>query len=214
MEIRYQFSPSLVNQYSLFLNEEGYEKEGEKIPFVTFNKLIDSINKVPYATTEAQQKGIDFENEVIEMAKGGENILTGKSEEYRRCAMEIVGRLPSYFTAQKKVQRQHKDILFYGFCDVVGAGRVIDIKTSAQAYSFGKFLKSHQNLYLWTLEKQGYTTMEYLQTNFRNVYLESYGLDYDFNPLLEQMEDFSEFCEEYRNLIVNEKIFNYRYGVK
>lgn len=211
MQIKYQLSPSLVNQFALFLTEEGYEKEGVTIPFVTFEKLMDSINKVPYATTEAQQKGIDFEDEVIRLAKGDESILLGRTPEYRNCLVEITSRLPSYFTAQKKVQRQHKDILFYGFCDVVGAGRVIDIKTSSQGYSYGKFLKSHQNLYLWAMEKYGYTTMEYIQTNFRNVYLESYGLDYDFNSLLEQMEYFTEFLEENKEQVTNHKIFNYRY---
>lgn len=211
MEIKYQFSPSLLNQFAMYLTEEGYEKQGETIPYVTFQKLIDSINKVPYATTEAQQKGIDFENEVIALAKGETQTLAGMEPAYKDCLIEITQRLPAYFTAQKKVQRQHEDILFYGFCDVVGAGRIVDIKTSGQAYQFGKFLKSHQNLYLWALEKQGYTSMEYLQTNFKNVYTEEYGLDYDFTPLLQQMKDFAEFCEENRELITNPKTFNFRY---
>jgi hypothetical protein len=96
---------------------------------------------------------------------------------------------------------------------VVGGGRVIDIKTSSQAYSFGKFLKSHQNLYLWALKDNGYTSMEYIFTNFKNVYPEVYGLDYDFNPLLEEMEFFTEFVEQNRSLITNEKIFNFRYNL-
>lgn len=216
-KINYRFSPSLLNQFSLFLTEEGYTKkdengEDEHIPFVTFQKLMDAINRVPYETTEAQQKGIDFENEVIALAIGDETVLLGRTPEYWNCLKEVVNKLPDYFVVQKQVQRQHKDILFYGFCDVVGGGRIIDIKTSSQAYSFGKFLNSHQNLYLWALESQGYTTMEYLFTNFKTVFPEVYGLDYDFSHLLSQMEFFSEFVEDNRNLIINHKIFNYRYG--
>jgi hypothetical protein len=212
--IKYRFSPSLLNQFSLFLTEEGFERDGENIPFVTFEKLIDSINRVPFQTTEAQQKGIDFENDVILLSRGDQMPLLGRTPEHYSCLIEIVSRLPDYFVTQKPVSKQHKDILFYGFCDVVGGGRVIDIKTSSQAYSFGKFLNSHQNLYLWALESQGYTTMEYLFTNFKNVYPEVYGLDYNFNPLLEEMEFFTEFVEQHKSIITNPKIFNYRYEQK
>lgn len=214
-KIKYNFSPSLLNQFSLFLTEEGFEKDGEQIPFVSFEKLIDAINKVPYQTTEAQQKGIDFENDVIEYAQGNKDILNGKDIFYSNCIVEITERLPDYFVAQRYVSKQYKDILFYGFCDVVGGARIIDIKTSSQTYSFGKFLNSHQNLYLWALQEHGFKSMEYLFTNFKTVFPETYHVEnYSFDNLLNQMQDFSEFVEDHRNLIYNQKIFNYRYGDK
>jgi hypothetical protein len=214
-KIKYNFSPSLLNQFSLFLTEEGFERDGEQIPFVSFEKLMDAINKVPYQTTEAQQKGIDFENDVIEYAQGNKGILNGKDIFYSNCIVEITDKLPNYFVAQRYVSKQHKDILFYGFCDVVGGARIIDIKTSSQAYSFGKFLNSHQNLYLWALQEHGFKSMEYLFTNFKTVYPEIYHVEnYSFDNLLNQMQDFSEFVEDHRNLIYNQKIFNYRYGDK
>jgi hypothetical protein len=215
-KIKYNFSPSLLNQFSLFLTEEGYTKKDENgeeqdIPYVNYQKLIDTINKVPFETTEAQQKGIDFENDVIEYAQGNISVLKNKDIFYSYCVVEISDRLPDFFVAQRYISRQFKDILFYGFCDVTGGGRIIDIKTSSQVYSFGKFLNSHQNLYLWALQPQGFTTMEYLYTNFKTVYPEVYGLDYDFSKLFEQMKHFSEFVEDNKSVITNPKIFNYRY---
>lgn len=208
---KYNFSPSLLNSFSLFLSQEGWEKEGVVIPYVTFDDLINSINKVPFATTEAQQRGIDFEDAVISLAKGDETQLLGRTPQYHDCLIKVRDKLPDYFFAQKAVKRQYNDIMFYGFCDVVGGGRVIDIKTTSQ-YQFGKFLTSFQNLYLWALEPSGYTTMEYVVVaNLREVYVETYGLDYNFDELLQKMEFFVEFVEQHKNLITNRKIFNNRY---
>ena len=223
MQIKYRFYPSILNQFQSFIKEDGYEdKDGVFIPFVTFQSLIDSINRVQKPMTTAMQTGIDFEDDVMTMAKCGiytwrddislysVNRFDGRNnvnETYFEVLKEVVKRLPGYFSTQKDCQKQYKDILFYGKQDVAGSGRIVDLKFTGN-YSFPKFIDSYQNLYLWAGKDHGFRSMEYMVTNLRQVYAEYYGLDYDFQNLLDGMEMFKDFLEQNRVLITNKRIFN------
>ena len=208
----------------MYLDEEGYENsEGETVVFVTFEDLINQINRVPFPTTEAMQRGNDFETDVELMAVHGHdswkhpalpyspncvNKKTGQTNfEYIEVLKEVVDCLPWAFTTQKLASRVHKNIEFYGKIDFAGVGKIIDTKFTSQ-YQFPKFKNSFQNLYLWATQNEGFRSMEYLVTTGKIVYKESYGLDYNFAELLEQMEMFVEFVEHNRHLISDKKIFN------
>ena len=208
----------------MFLNEEGYENsEGEKVVFVSFEDLINQINRVPFPTTDAQQKGINFENDVLLMAKNGEksiyapnieyseNVIDKRknaiNENYVEVLKEVTRLLPYAFVTQKLVSRVYNGIEFYGKVDFAGAGKIVDTKFTS-TYQFPKYSNSFQNLYLWACEAEGYKQMEYLVTNGKNVYKEVYSLDYNFADLLEKMEMFANFCEYNRHLITDKKIFN------
>lgn len=220
-DIKYRFYPSILNEFQKFIREDGYEdKDGNFCPYVTFESLINSINRVSKPRTPAMQQGIDFENDVMVMVEWGtfswrhefDKFSANKfqngyqvNESYFEVLKEVTKRLPSHFVAQKFVQRQHKDILFYGMIDVAGAGQIIDLKFSGN-YSFPQFKDSYQNLYLWAIQDNGFRSMEYIISNLRQVYVEYYGLDYDFAGLLEGMEYFKDFLEQNRSLITDKKI--------
>ena len=65
-EVNYRFYPSLLNSFKMYIDEEGYENnEGEKVVFVSFDELINRINRVKSPPTEQMQKGNNFENDVL-----------------------------------------------------------------------------------------------------------------------------------------------------
>jgi len=100
-----------------------------------------------------------------------------------------------------------ENIQFYGYADVVGEGRVIDIKTTS-SYKPLKFQFNFQMLYLYALKDKGCLQMDYLIYDFQKIYVESYFLStFNFNPMLQQMTLFANFLEENRTLIKDRKIF-------
>jgi hypothetical protein len=49
--------------------------------------------------------------------------------------------------------------------------------------------------------------MDYLICDFNQLYVETYDVEvYDFNYLLNEMEQFAAFVEEHKNLITDKKI--------
>jgi CRISPR/Cas system-associated exonuclease Cas4 (RecB family) len=101
----------------------------------------------------------------------------------------------------------HQNIQFYGFADVVGEGKVIDIKTTS-SYKPNKFQYNFQNLYMYALKDKGCTEMEYIIYDFKEIHIETYSIaTYDFSLMLHHMELFTEFLEENRPFITDKKIF-------
>lgn len=199
---QYKIYPSLINAFQTFINETGYEKEGEKIPFVTFENLIDKINRVPELTSDAAKKGIDFEN-----------VVFGKNAEYgnvfeTELVEKVRGYIPKYRREQQYIELYIKSLntLVYGYSDCVGMGKVFDIKTTSN-YEFPAYLNNPQLLYMKALEPSGVIGMSYLVTNFRDVYKEDYYLqDYDFSTIYGTIAHFIEFIENNLPLIKNLEI--------
>lgn len=194
MEPKYQVYPSLLNAFHQFL-VDGY---------VDFPTLIDRINRVQTPTTEKQQRGLEFEDVIMKACQG----VVFDHGFSPSLVTEICRELPDSFIAQHYVSFQHKDIRVYGYIDVMGAGRIIDLKTTAN-YTFPKYLHDHQTLYLYAMKGQGARQQEYLITDFRNVYKETYSIEsYDFSGLISEVEHFAQFLEEHRHLITDRKVFN------
>lgn len=170
---QYRFSPSIIKDFVNYVDEVGYEKDGESIPFVTEQNLIDRINKVPSPMGEAAKKGTDFESVLL----GGEPSYGYNFEDKEDLLIKMRGRLPKYFSKQVWVEYWIEELntMVSGFVDVVGAGKVIDIKTKS-IYDFPAFLNDAQLLYLKALEKDGVVEMEYLITNFSEIFSETYHL--------------------------------------
>lgn len=192
----YKIYPTLLNTFSLYrrglTNEQGQT-------YVSFEELIDRINRVPKPANEAQQRGTDFETALLK-GEGEEAFAPTILAEMRK-------HLPARYRTQVYVQARIKNVLLYGFVDVVGATKAIDIKTTSH-YTPDKFGLNHQNLYLLGLRDLGIRQLEYLITDFSAVYLEKYQLNsYNFDPLFEELTAFVEFVETHRALITDTKIF-------
>lgn len=192
----YHIYPTLLNTYSLF-TEKVVDKNGDLL--VTFEKLIASINREAKPVSDPQQTGINFENAVI-TGKGAsafsENILE-----------QIRNKLPKKFKTQVFSKFTLRNVEIYGYIDVLGEGKAIDIKTT-NSYAPGKYANNFQNLYLLGLRNKGVNQLDYLVTDFNEVYVESYNVrQFNFNPMLEQIENFTRFLELNKSLISDRKIF-------
>jgi uncharacterized protein Usg len=92
--------------------------------------------------------------------------------------------------------------------DLVGADRAVDLK-STRSYEPNRFSFNHQNLYLLGLKKHGVKTLDYVITDFEEVYQETYSFDsYDFKPLYQQIDNFVDFLEQHKKQIRDKKIFD------
>lgn len=194
--VRYRVYPTLLQAFSYYQNGITNAK-GEVL--VGFDEIIDRINRVPSPTTQAQQRGIDFESALI----------TGRGEEHfpANILAEMRTHLPRQFKTQFRVQTVVNDVELYGIVDVVGSDRALDVKTTAR-YQPGKFARNFQNLYLLGLKAWNISQLDYLITDFERVYVETYHADtYDFGPLLDELNVFVDFLETNRRLITDPKIF-------
>jgi uncharacterized protein Usg len=98
--------------------------------------------------------------------------------------------------------------LIYGYVDGVGEQVAFDLKSTSY-YEAGRFASNHQNLYLLGLQKLGIEQLDYVITDFKEVYKETYFLNqYDFSPLYAQIEQFQSFLEENKKFIRDKKIFD------
>lgn len=187
-KIAYRFYPSLLNTYSRFFQGKLSEQE-----------LLDRINRVPIPSTEAQLRGVSFEDAVL---KG-----IGEDQFDFNIVQTVRRRLPKPIVkTQVYCQYQIDDALIYGFVDVLGCREAVDLKTTAH-YEPERFLQDHQHFYLPALYNWGIRQMRYLITDFEQVYEEIYDGESDFTGQLEEVYSFKMFLNEHRELITNAKIF-------
>ena len=187
--IQYRFYPSLLNTFSRYLQGGN----------LSVQALVDTINRVPSPTTMAQERGISFE----------EAIVKGTDEE--RFNGEIIKKVRKLLPrpivdTQVFCQWEVEDVLFYGYVDLIGKFKAVDLKTTS-SYQPGRYLHNHQNLYLHALKRKGIKLMEYVITDFTDVYVESYALTHPIDRQLEEIRLFKAFLEEHRPLITDKKIF-------
>ncbi len=187
--INYRFYPSLLNVFSRYVRGGNLSAQ----------ELIDSINRVPSPTTAAQERGTSFE----------EAIVKGTNES--RFDPDIISRVRKLLPrpivdTQVFCQWEIDDVLFYGYVDLIGKFKAVDLKTTA-SYQAGRYVHNHQNLYLHALKRKGIKLMEYVITDFSDVYVESYALTHPIDRQLEEIRLLKEFLEEHRPLITDKKIF-------
>lgn len=191
-DIKYKFYPTLLNEFSKYQKSKSAESK---------QKLLNRINRVidfDVATLARFKKGVSFEDEVLK---------SKPKETDKEAIKETRLLLPKNYQTQQLVKFTHKEILFYGYADVVGESRVIDLKTTSN-HKPGRHDFNFQNLYLFGLKDMGFKSMEYIIYDFNQIHVESYPIqDFDFNQYLTEMEAFAHFLEENRTLITDPKIF-------
>lgn len=186
--VKYKLYPSLLSCFDRY--ERGYLDE---------SSLIDRINRVPVPQTEAQSRGISFEDAVI---KG-----IGEEAFDPEILSKVRALLPRpMLKTQVYCEYQLGDVLLYGYVDVLGKLLAVDIKTTGQ-YRAGYFAKSHQNFYLPALRTKGVRSLRYIITDFQDVYQEEYDQGTDFSHQQTQVRSFCEFLETHRHLITDKRVF-------
>lgn len=191
-DIKYRVYPTLLNEFGKYLSSPTLEMR---------TQLLNRINRIR-----------DFDDDTLKRMKKGSSfedaVLKNKAHTFENEIVEKVkAMLPAVKIAQMPIKFTHQNIQFYGFADVVGEGRVIDIKTTS-SYKPNKFQYNFQNLYMYALRNQGCTSMEYIIYDFKEIHIETYPLaTYDFSAMLHHMELFTEFLEDNRKFIKDKKIF-------
>lgn len=194
MPIQYRVYPSLLNTFAWYLRGGN----------LSVGELLDSINRVPAPTTAVQQRGVSFEDAVVK-GEGEEQFDAGLLAKVRKLLPRPIVETQVY------CQWEIEDVLFYGYVDLIGTFKAVDLKTTA-SYRPGRFADNHQNLYLHALKRRGIKLMEYVIAEFRpdgtaEVHVESYSLTHPIDKQLEEIRLFKAFLEEHRDLITDPKIF-------
>lgn len=114
-EINY-ITPTLLNSWLYCTSHEQAD----------IKEFVDCLNKIKKPTTEAQQKGLDFENEVY---KGNK---------------ELYNPFVKNGLYQVKVSKMYNDILLYGIIDVLQPNKIYDIKIT-KTYKTGKYYNTSQH---------------------------------------------------------------------
>jgi hypothetical protein len=186
--VNYKLYPSLLNCYDRF--EKGYLTEQE---------LINRVNRVPIPQTEAQKKGVSFEDAVIK----------GIDEEMfdPEILSQVRALLPRpMLRTQFYCEYQLNDVLLYGYVDVLGKMLAVDIKTTSN-YKPGNYAVNHQNFYLPALRSKGIRSLRYIITDFTQVYEEEYDHSLDLSLQEMQIKSFCEFLETHRAEITDRRVF-------
>jgi hypothetical protein len=191
-EIKFKVYPTLLNSYQKYLNEPTEVAKQELI------NRINRVNDYDLETLNRFKKGTSFEDAVLK---------NHQHEFDHSKVLELRSMLPERYISQKLIKFTHKNIQFYGYADVVGDHKIIDIKTTSK-YKSNKYVDNFQNLYLYGLKDMGFTEMEYLIFDFEKIHVEKYALKtFDFEHMLSKMEDFATFLDINRGLIRDKKIF-------
>lgn len=202
---RFLMTHSLLSSWLYSMKDNTYEdSEAERD---SLQEFMTVLRRKPTPTTEAQQKGIDFENLVTGLVSGVEGIEPDMCPWYNAASKvsDIVRGGVLQYKAKKEIQVSGIDFLLYGRLDALKAGVIYDIKFSTH-YEKGKFFNSTQHLtYLELIPSASQFT--YLVSNGANVWEETYrgeetqsikGYIEDFvswmtvNGLMETYKDFWE----------------------
>ena len=191
--MRYLITPSLYGSY-IWYKDTDFSRIYEDIDEATkaeqnaYQSWLNTLNKVRLPTTEAQQKGINFENAVQEISDNFEGVklkdeklvfsneidflfATMLPEAESKAAYEIAKKTHGGLW-QEVLQKRVDNYLLYGKADVIKQNYIYDIKRVSQ-YEVGKYQKSIQHLLY--MECSGIENFEYLISDKSgNVYAEYY----------------------------------------
>lgn len=158
---------SLYNAYRYYAENpiSSVSAENDKQAYDDFLRVL---RKEPTPTTDAIQKGIDFENDIFNMTNRGI-----KSED--ACVCEIANIVKGGLW-QQIVQKRVGDYLLYGKADVIKERKIYDIKRTG-SYDIGKYKDSIQHLLY--MECTPIEDFDYLIGDGKAVYIESYHKDID-----------------------------------
>jgi hypothetical protein len=213
----FNFWATLLNDFSNYQNEVGYEKGDDFIPFVTEKDLIDKLNRVPFQSSEAMDKGNAFE---LAVCTNESEVIFGENKYF--FDKELVSKLNAMVSGaayQKglKYTLTFDDVMvnFYGYSDFIRRDTIVDLKTTGQ-YSFPKFDKSFQHkVYLLGANQMGYKLdkFQYLVTDFKDYFYEIYPYDAEkySNELKSIAVDIINFIQSRKDLITNENLFKADY---
>lgn len=190
---RYLMTHSLLSSWLYAMQDNPYaDATSDKDSFAEF---MLTLRREPTPTTEAMQRGIDFENLVTAIVNGEQNIPPDLDKWYN-AASEVASIVRGgclQYKAKKEIAVAGITFLLYGRLDALKAGAIYDIKFSS-GYEKGKYVASTQHpTYLELIpEAQEFT---YLVSNGSSVWRETYRRD-ETSDIRDVISDFVSWLEE------------------
>lgn len=173
---RYLMTHSLLSSWLYAMKENPYEDATtERDPHAEF---LAVLRREPTPTTEAMQKGIDFEDLVTAIVNEDFDSMQKYDDKWLDAAYkvaDVVGGGLLQYRAKKEIQVSGITFLLYGRLDALKAGAIIDIKFSG-SYEKGKYVDSTQHPTYLEIVPQA-THFTYVITNGSTVWKETYRRD-------------------------------------
>jgi len=186
---RYLMTHSLLSSWLWLMKENPYENmTTEKDSLAEF---MATLRREPIPTTDAMQKGIDFENLVTDITLGRGDRRHNWYEAASTVAGIVKGGLLQYKTS-REIKVKDRRILLYGRLDAIKAGVVYDIKFSG-SYDFGKFIDNTQHPTYLELVPEA-KKFAYLVSNGSYVWQEAYRRD-ETASIIPIIEDFFDWLD-------------------
>lgn len=177
----YLMTHSLLSSWLYAIKDDPYaDATSERDPMEEFMQVL---RREPTETTEAMQKGIDFEDLVTDIVNG-----RGDPENKWFAAAQTVATLVSGGQLQYKARRHitvsGMEFVLYGRLDCLKAGTIVDIKFSSK-YDRGKYFDSTQHPTYMEIIPEA-VQFVYVISNGTEVWTEPYRRDEvtDIKPII------------------------------
>ena len=186
---RYLMTHSLLASWLYAMKENPYEDATtERDPYAEF---LQVLQREPTPTTEAMQKGIDFENLVTNIVNG-----TGDSKDrWYDAARKVAGYVRGgilQFKARRIITVRNVELVLYGRLDCLKAGVIMDIKFSG-SYDRGKYFSSTQHPTYFEIVPEA-KSFVYLVSNGSEVWTERYSRE-ETPSILPTISEFLEWLD-------------------
>ena len=173
---RYLMTHSLL--YSWLFAVKGNPHETAESDRDYYAEFLTTLRREPTPTTEAMQKGIDFEDLVTAIVNDDFDAMQRYDDKWLDAAYKVADVVSGgvlQYRAKKESQVAGMTCLLYGRLDALKDGEIIDIKFSS-SYERGKYVGSTQHPTYLELVPQA-SRFTYIVTNGTEVWKEPYRRD-------------------------------------
>ncbi len=173
---RYLITHSLLSSWLYAMKENPYEDATSDRD--SYAEFLSVLRREPTLTTEAMQKGIDFEDLVTAIVNNDFDAMQRYDEKWLDAAHQVADVVSGgvlQYRAKRELQVAGMTFLLYGRLDVLKAGSIYDIKFSG-SYEKGKYVDSAQHPTYLAIVPQA-MEFTYLVTNGSLVWKETYRRD-------------------------------------
>lgn len=177
----YLMTHSLLSSWLHAIKDSPFEDSTtERNPMEEF---LQVLRREPTETTEAMQKGIDFENLVTDIVNGRGDAENKWFDAAQKVAAIVRGGQLQY-KARRRITVSGMDFILYGRLDCLKAGTIIDIKFSS-GYDRGKYFDSTQHPTYMEIIPEA-EQFVYVISNGSDVWTEEYRRDEvsDIKPVI------------------------------
>lgn len=214
---KHLLTPSLINSFQYYIQDEWKSPEDSRADF------LKTLSREKAPTTEAQAKGIKFENDIFDCCNGkylkfrpvdtfpaiepntGEVLEIADNYDF---VVNSLSKIVKGGLWQQSVKKDLKvgnhDFLLYGRTDVIKRDTVFDIKFTSN-YELGKFQDSSQHLiYLYCSDLPKFS---YLVSDGKDWWREDYfnhaGIEGEIKSKVSEFLNYVEGDKEAKELYFN-----------